>query len=597
MSELGRVGGPRRWAVLGTVVAAAVAVAVLALARWEEGRFARAGAGRIARSTATYFAVVTPIDRADSSAFALPQLLAQARALTTLPGWTWPVEVYHGTAPLVNAGGVPLPPGELERLPGWREGVALVPLRMRSVDEPVVGVVAVGPSRRSGLAGLLPGWGIPAALLAVAAAAGVGFRGRPRRDYLVASLILGLAAFADVRNAASRSTNDWLTATRLLLQEAATRLPGPRVRVTLADLAPITLGAELGWADSATQNPRRARLRGTEHAVVLARLGSGRWAAIRTTPAEQFTSVWLVGLLAIACVGPLAITALQWAQRTPARSLRETRAAWGFLAPAGLHLAVFSVAPMLFAFYLSVHGSSSGFLEPSRPYVGLANFQAVLRDPLVWSSLGRTALYALYVPVSMVIALAIALVLSRPGRVAALVRAAFFLPFVASVVAIALVWQSFLSIGPRDWLGSERTALLALMVLSIWMQVGYQMMVFVGGLRRIPPVYLDAARVDGAGAWRRFWRVTFPLLRPVTLFVLVTGVIGAFQLFTLVYVLTGGGPLRATDVVMHRLYQTGWNSLEFGRASALSLLVFVLLLGVTWGQFKLLAGRRVVEHA
>ena len=129
------------------------------------------------------------------------------------------------------------------------------------------------------------------------------------------------------------------------------------------------------------------------------------------------------------------------------------------------------------------------------------------------------------------------------------------------------------------------------------MQVGYQMMVFVAGLQRIPPAYLEAARVDGANAWQRFWRVTFPLLKPVTLFVLVTGVIGAFQMFTLVYVLTGGGPLNATDVVMRRVYETGWASLEFGRASALSLLVFVLLLGVTWAQFRLLAGRREVEHA
>lgn len=587
----------RRWAALATALAAAVAIAVLAVARWEEGRFARAGAARIARSTAAYFAVVTPADRADSSDFALAQLLAQARALRTLPGWTWPVEIYHGTAPLVDAAAPPLPAGELERLPRWREGVALVPLRGPPDDEAVVGVVAVGPSRRGGLAGLMPGWAVPAALLAVAAAAGVGFRGRPRRDYLVAAVLLGLAAYADVRSAARRSTNDWLTATRLLTQEAATRLPGPRIRVTLADLTPVALGADLVWADSATQKPRRIRIRGTEQAVVATRLGSGRWAAIRTTPAERFTSVWLAALVALALVGPLGSAALQWAQSTPARPLRETATAWAFLAPAGLHLAVFSVGPMLFAFYLSVHGSSAGFLEPARPYVGLAHFHAVLRDPLVWGSLGKTALYALYVPVSMVLALAVALVLSRPGRVAAVLRAAFFLPFMSSVVAIGLAWQSFLSIGPRDWLGSQRTALLAVMVLSIWMQVGYQMMVFVGGLQRIPQAYFDAARVDGANAWQRFWRVTFPLLRPVTLFVLVTGVIGAFQMFTLVYVLTGGGPLRATDVVMHRFFQTGWDSLEFGRASALSLLVFLLLVGVTWGQVKLLAGRRAVEHA
>jgi len=588
-----------RWAGAATALVAAVAIAMLAVARWEEARFARAGAVRIARSTATYFTLVTPAGRPDSSDFALPQLLAQARALTTLPGWTWPVEIYHGTAPLVDAAASPLPPGELERLPRWREGAALVPLRGPPLDEPIVGAVAIRPAGRGGLEELLLSWAFPAALLAVAAAAGVAFRGRSRREFVAAALLLGLAAYADVRGAARRSTNDWLTASRLLMQEAATRLPGPRIRVTLADLAPIALGADLVWADSATQKPRRVRIRGTARAVVAARLGSGRWADVRTSPAEATVSVWLTILLGIAVVGPLGFAALQWAERTPARPLGETVTAWGFLAPAGLHLAVFTAGPMLFALYLSVHGSSGGFLEPVRPYVGFANFRAVLGDPLVWASLGHTALYALYVPVSMVLALAVALVLSRPGRVAAVLRAAFFLPFMSSVVAVGLAWQSLFSMGPpsRDVLGSQRTALLALMVLSIWMQVGYQMMVFVAGLQRIPPAYLEAARVDGANAWQRFWRVTFPLLKPVTLFVLVTGVIGAFQVFTLVYVLTGGGPLNATDVVTRRFYETGWASLEFGRASAVSLLVFVLLLGVTWAQFKLLAGRREVEHA
>jgi ABC-type sugar transport system permease subunit len=139
--------------------------------------------------------------------------------------------------------------------------------------------------------------------------------------------------------------------------------------------------------------------------------------------------------------------------------------------------------------------------------------------------------------------------------------------------------------------------LLVVMVLSIWTQLGAQMMIFVVGLQRIPDTYLDAARVDGAGPWQRFRRVTFPLLKPITLFVLVTGVIGAVQMFTYVYVLTGGGPLHATDVIMRRVFEVGWDSLEFGRASALSLLVFVLLLGVTAVQFKLLVQEGRVGHA
>jgi multiple sugar transport system permease protein len=392
---------------------------------------------------------------------------------------------------------------------------------------------------------------------------------------VAAAALLGLAAYADVRGAARRGTDRWLAATRLLVQEAATRLPGPRSRVARADLAPVTLGAELVDADSASQAPRRRRVRGETRAVVAARLGSGRWVEVRTAPGEASTGVWLVVLLGVALVGPLALPALQWTKRTAT--------AWAFLAPAGLHLAVFSIGPLLLALNLSAHG-------------GLANVRAVVREPLVWASLRNTALYALYVPVTMALALAVALVLSRPGRAALVLRAVFLLPYMSSVVAVALVWQSLAGLGPRDWLASERTALPAVMLLSLWIQVGCQMMVFVAGLQRIPPAYLEAARVDGANAWQSFWRVTFPLLRPVTLFVLVTGVIGAFQMFAYVYVLTGGGPLGATELVAQRIYQTGWQSLEFGRASALSLLVFLLLAGVTWLQFKVLSRESEVEY-
>jgi len=205
----------------------------------------------------------------------------------------------------------------------------------------------------------------------------------------------------------------------------------------------------------------------------------------------------------------------------------------------------------------------------------------------------------------MVLSLGAALALRRQAWAARLARTVFFLPCVCSVVAMALVWQwlyqpdfglinyllSAVGLRPVDWLGSPRTALLAVMIVSVWVQFGYQMSVFLAGLQGVPEVYLDAARVDGAGAWQRFRRITLPLLRPVTLFVLVTGVIGAFQAFTYVYVLTDGGPLYATDVIAYRIYRTAWEWLQFGYASAVSLLLFVVLFGVTRAQFRLL-GRR-----
>jgi ABC-type sugar transport system permease subunit len=596
------MNGARARALTATVAATGVAVAVLAVARWGEERFARAGAVTIARSTAAYLAVVTPRARADSGDFNLSQLLVQARALTTLPGWTSPVEVYHETGPLVDATAPPLPAAELAQLrrdegARWQDGAALVPLRGPGEGD-VVGAVAVRPGGRGGLGGWLFGWAFPAALLSVAAAARWAFGRGPRRTYAAAALLLAVAAYADVRGAARGSTDRWLAATRLLLREAATRLPGSRARVALSDLAPVARGggegAELVEARSAPERPRRLRVAGATRAVVVARLGTGRWVQVRTSPAEARTGVWLVALLGVALVGPLTLAGLQWVEHGAARprALREAVTAWAFLAPAALHLALFSVGPLLVSLYLAVHGWGEG---GGGGGPGLATFWAVLRDPLVWGSLRNTVLYTLYVPVSMALALGVALVLNRSTRAVRLLRAAFLLPYLSSVVAVALVWQSMMSLGPYDWLGSPRTALLALMVLSIWAQVGYQMMVFLAGLQGIPPAYLEAARVDGANGWQRFWRVTFPLLRPVTLFVLATGVIGAFQVFTYVYVITGGGPLRGTDVVAHRLYQMAWESLQFGRGSALSLLLFLVLCGVTWGQFKLLSRR--IEHA
>jgi ABC-type sugar transport system permease subunit len=612
----------RRWVIAATAVAAAGGAATVGVARWAEGRFERAGALRIAATTAAYLAVVVPAG-ADSSDFDLAKLLVQARALTTLPGRTSAVEVYHGTAPLVDATAAPLPAAELASLRReaggrWQDGRALMPLIDPGCRE-VVGAVAIrvvrGRSVGDAAAQLLR-WAFPAALLAVVVAAGAAAGRRPPGHYTVAALLLGLAAYADVRGAARRVTDRWLAETRLLLQEAATRLPTPRTRVALSVLAPLAAAegtgagrgggrgnADLVEADSTTPTPRRVRVAGAPYAVVAARLGAGRWVEVRAAPAEASTAGWLLLLTGLALCGPLALRGLRWVELAAHRrqELRETATAWAFLAPAGLHLALFSFGPTLYTLYLSMHAG------------GFANFAAVLRDRLLWISLRNTVVYSLYVPVSMAIALVIALLLNRAGggarRAVRLLRAAFFLPCVASVVGAALVWQwmyhpdfglvnyllSLVGAGPYDWLGRPRTALIALMLLSIWAQVGYQMAVFLAGLEGIPQAYLDAARVDGATAWQRFRRITLPLLRPVLLFVLVTGVIGAFQLFTYVYVLTRGGPLHATETVVYRIYQTSWEFLQFGSASALSVCLFALLFGATWLQFKLLG--RAVEYA
>jgi multiple sugar transport system permease protein len=230
----------------------------------------------------------------------------------------------------------------------------------------------------------------------------------------------------------------------------------------------------------------------------------------------------------------------------------------------------------------------------------------VLDDPVTWLSFRNTIVYSLYVPVSVALALAAALVVHahRARWSGRLLGMAFLSPYVCSVVAIALMWQLIyqtgsLGLGRSDWLSNPATALVALMLVSIWAHVGGQMMVFLAGLQRIPRSYIDAARVDGAGAWRRFWAITFPLLRPFTGLVVVSGFISAFQIFTLVLVLTQGGPIPAhsTEVLAYRIYQNAWGmpGAGVGVATALAFVLLVLVLIFRWPQLKLLS--RVLRHA
>src|SRR5437764_4554929 len=580
------------------------------------GRYERALAAREATAAAGYLPIVTPLARGGTG-YDLPQLLIRARALEELPGFSGRFEIYHATAPLVRATAPPLAAATLQRLRRevavrWTGDAALAPLLDREGWD-VVGAVAARPA--AGIWPLSP-WSLGALLLLlVAGTQTVGAIGKPRdvwrqtvRPYGLVAVLFGVSVFADLRGAAGDATDPWLYDTRLLMQEAAAR--SPEIRSAPAGLSPLARGAEIVPGDSSPSTAWRRAAGGVLKAAVAVRLAPGRWVELRTPPAEAGTDVWLPVMLGLAALGPLGALLAAWSTGTAPRPRRETVAAWGFLAPSVLHLAAFSFVPLLVVLYVSVHHWSP--IEPTRAFVALANYGHVVRDPVVWSALGRTLLYALYVPVSMALALGLAVMIGgrrRSGAAMSVLRALFLLPYASSVVAVALVWQwmyhpdfglinqllTRARLGPVNWLGDPRTALGAVMLVSVWMQLGYQLTVFLAGLRAIPQPYLDAARVDGASAWQRFWRVTFPLLSPVTLFVLVTGIIGAFQVFALVMVLTGGGPLGATDVIVSRIYRIGWELLQFGDASALALLLVAVLFGATWAQLKLLDGR--VEHA
>jgi multiple sugar transport system permease protein len=323
-------------------------------------------------------------------------------------------------------------------------------------------------------------------------------------------------------------------------------------------------------------------------------------------PNGRLVALQVGGLWAIAATGILAVAWLASPRRSVAER-RTARVAWGFLAPSALHLVVFTLGPLLFTAWLSLHRWD--LLDIERPFVGLANYAELLRDARFWNALGNTALYALYVPVTMALALGAALLLNRPIRGVRVLRAMVFFPAIVSYVAIAMVWQWIyhadygllnhvlrsLGASGMDWLGNPATALPALMVVSVWVQVGYQMVVYLAGLQGVPVTLLEAARLEGAGPVDRFRHVILPFLRSVSLYLLVTGVIWSFQVFALVYVMTEGGPARATDVLVYQIYQNAWEFRRMGYASAMSWVLFAILIGLTALQWRLLSKR--VDHA
>ena len=294
------------------------------------------------------------------------------------------------------------------------------------------------------------------------------------------------------------------------------------------------------------------------------------------------------------------------ARRRPS-DRRTTLTAWAFLAPSALHLVVFTAAPLLFTLFISFHDWD--LLRTNHPFVGLGNYVELARDPLFWRSLLNTTAYALYVPVSMGLALGAALILNQPLRGMRVLRTLVVLPTVVSYVAIAIVWQwmfnldfGLLNVVLRaahlpavDWLGNPKTALVAVMIASAWVQLGYQMVIYLAGLQGIPAQLYEAATIDGASAWNRFRHITLPLLRPVSVFLALSGVVWSFQAFTLVYVMTEGGPLHATDLLVYRIYQTAWEFRRMGYASAMSWALFAILLGLTLLQWRTL--NRTVDDA
>jgi multiple sugar transport system permease protein len=292
-------------------------------------------------------------------------------------------------------------------------------------------------------------------------------------------------------------------------------------------------------------------------------------------------------------------------------SRRAQRAVTGYLyiSPWIFGFFVFLLGPIVASFWLSLTNYS---VIGETSYIGLDNYEYMFtKDPLFWGAVRKSAYFAaLVVTIGLIGSLACALLLDSRIRGVALFRTAFFIPSLTPVVALALIWGLLLQprFGPVNgilhswglpepgWLHSPTWAIPAMALIRLWALIGgAQMVIFLAGLQGIPEELQDAAKVDGAGSWRRFWNITLPLLSPTILFNLIVGVIGALKVFALAFVATGGGPAYATWFYVLHLYQEAFANLNMGYASALAWFFFVVVLILTIIQFAF--ARRRVHYA
>jgi ABC-type sugar transport system permease subunit len=283
---------------------------------------------------------------------------------------------------------------------------------------------------------------------------------------------------------------------------------------------------------------------------------------------------------------------------------RQYVIAFLFVAPALVNFAIFRYIPIFMAGEASLYDYSllGGFGD----FVGLKNYWRAVEDDLFWTSMWVSFQYALMkVPAQVVLALLLALFVSRAVRGMGVIRTIVFFPVVTSLVVGAMLWammynkdlgllQSIAGVfGLRHpgFLSNPDLALPSIVAMMVWKEVGFSMIIFVAGLKGIPEMFYDAAAIDGASPLQRFFQITLPLLKPVTLFVVVTQTISAMQVFVLIFVMTQGGPFFATNAIVYYIYQNGFAYNDMGYASALSFFVLALLVAISFVQFKLLKGQ------
>jgi multiple sugar transport system permease protein len=281
---------------------------------------------------------------------------------------------------------------------------------------------------------------------------------------------------------------------------------------------------------------------------------------------------------------------------------RQAVAGYLFISPAMLIFFVFTLLPVAYALYLSFTNYD---VFTRMDWIGTRNYTDVFEDELFWRALWNTATYTVWsIPLSMGIGLGLALLLNQKLKGLGVYRTVYYVPVVTSMVAVAMIWIQLFdplygvvsngleAVGLKgiDWLGDPNLAMPSIIAVSVWKVIGWNMLIYLAGLQGVPDYLKEAASIDGANRWQTFWRIILPLLQPTTFFIFVTSLIGAFQVFDQVYVMTGGGPANATTTLVHQIYNAAFKALAMGYAAAMSFVLFGIILVVSLFSMRAVRG-------
>ncbi|TVY02414.1 carbohydrate ABC transporter permease [Paenibacillus cremeus] len=276
------------------------------------------------------------------------------------------------------------------------------------------------------------------------------------------------------------------------------------------------------------------------------------------------------------------------------RRLLEYAKDFTFAVPALLVLVIFLYYPLVNSFYLSF--TNWNMTKPAKAFIGLDNYTYLLTSSMFYQVLRITFTYMILdVSLTLGIGLLLALLMNVSSRLFNFMRMLIFIPHYISVVIISMIFLwifntqfglanevlKLVGLTPIPWLNNPHAALWVLIIVAVWKGVGFTMIIFISGLRSIPLEYYEAASIDGSSKWNQLWHITLPLLSPTTLFLVVTHFISSMQVFQSVNVITGGGPLQATEVMVYWIYETAFTQFRTGRASALAIIFFIIIIFFT----------------